>query len=258
MKDSDRVQIRLKHHLRELKLVSILQHYPLLDQQAREQGLSYEEFLLSLTELELRVRADNRLKCRIREARFPLLKTLEDFNFDEAPGLDRCMIQELMSGEYLKQHRNIIFLGKTKTGKTHLSIGLGVEACRQGMRTRFVNGFALANELIEARKERELSRLVSKYARHDLLILDELGYVPFSQEGAELLFEVLLECHGNASVIVTSNRGFADWSQLFGNATIIEALLNRLTHKAHVITCNWESFGPKEAPKPASLQFLPA
>ncbi len=252
----DNVQILLHHHLRELKLASILQHYPELERQAREQGLSYEEFLLSLTELELRVRAENRLKIRIRDARFPLWKTLEDFNFDEAPGLDRCLIQELMSGEYLKQRRNIIFLGKTRTGKTHLSIGLGVEACRQGMRTRFVTGFALANELIEARKERELSRLVSKYARYDLLILDELGYAPFSREGAELLFEFLVECHENTSMIITSNRGFADWIQVFGDATITEALLNRLIHKAHVITCNWESFGLKETPKPGLLLLL--
>jgi len=244
MKDS--TQILLNQHLKELKLANILQHYPALVRQAKESGTSYEEFLLSLTEIELRVRADNRLKRRIKEARFPLLKTLEDFNFDDAPDLDRRLVRELVSGDYLKQHRNIIFLGKTGTGKTHLSTGLGVEACRQGVRTRFITGCALANELIESRTEKALSRLISKYARYELLILDELGYVPFSKEGAELLFQVLAERHEKASVIITSNLGFADWTQVFGEARLTAALLDRLTHKAQIIPCTWESFRLKE------------
>jgi DNA replication protein DnaC len=248
-------QIFLNQHLKELKLANILQHYPSLVRQAKESGTSYEEFLLSLTETELRVRADNRLKRRIKEARFPLLKTLEDFNFDEAPGLDRRLVRELVSGEYLKQHRNVIFLGKTGTGKTHLSTGLGVEACRQGARTRFISGCALANELIESRTEKALSRLIGKYARYELLILDELGYVPFSKEGAELLFQVLAERHEKSSVIITSNLGFADWTQVFGEATLTAALLDRLTHKAQIIPCTWESFRLKETLKGRDASF---
>jgi DNA replication protein DnaC len=260
MKDStqmmkDSTQILLNQHLKELNLANILQHYPGLVRQAKESGISYEEFLLSLTEIELRVRADNRLKRRIKEARFPLLKTLEDFNFDEAPGLDKRLIREMVSGDYLKQHRNIIFLGKTGTGKTHLSTGLGVEACRQGVRTRFISGCALANELIESRTEKALSRLIGKYARYELLILDELGYVPFSKEGAELLFQVLAERHEKASVIITSNLGFADWTQVFGEATLTAALLDRLTHKAQIIPCTWESFRLKETLKGRDASF---
>jgi DNA replication protein DnaC len=253
MKDS--TQVLLNQHLKELKLANILQHYPGLVRQAKERGTSYEEFLLSLTEIELRVRADNRLKRRIKEARFPLLKTLEDFNFDETPGLDKRLVRELISGDYLKQHRNIIFLGKTGTGKTHLSTGLGVEACRQGVRTRFITGCALANELIESRTEKALSRLISKYARYELLVLDELGYVPFSKEGAELLFQVLAERHEKSSVIITSNLGFADWTQVFGEATLTAALLDRLTHKAHIIPCTWESFRLKETLKGKGASF---
>ncbi len=242
-------KIVLNQNLKELSLSIMLSHYPTLVRQAEENGLSYEEFLLSLTEMELRIRGENRLKRRIKEAKFPLLKTLESFNFDAAGSLDRRLIRELMSGQYLVNHQNIILLGKSGTGKTHLATGLGVEACRQGRRVRFVTGCGVVNELIESRSERVLSRLVSKYARHDLLIIDELGYVPFSKEGAELLFQVLAQRHEKASVIITSNLGFADWTQIFGEATLTAALLDRLTHRAHIITCAWDSFRLRETLK---------
>ena len=146
-------------------------------------------------------------------------------------------------------------MGKTGTGKTHLSTGLGVEACRQGVRTRFITGCALANELIESRSEKTLSRLIGKYARYELLILDELCYVPFSKEGAELLFQVRAERHKKSSVIITSNLGFADWTQVFGEATLTAALLDRLTHKAQIIPCTWESFRLRETLKGRDASF---
>lgn len=242
-------KIVLDHNLKALRLTIMLSHYPSLVRQSRENGISYEEFLLSLTEVELRIRGENRLKRRIKEARFPLLKTFEAFDFDKATGLDGRLIRELMSGQYLVDHQNIIFLGKSGTGKTHMATGLGVEACRQGKRVRFVTGCGLVNELVESRSERFLSRLIDKYARYDLLIIDELGYVPFSKEGAELLFQVLAQRHEKASVIITSNLGFADWTQIFGEATLTAALLDRLTHKAHIISCAWESFRLRESLK---------
>lgn len=247
MKES--VKILLDQNLKELKLSIMLGHYPSQVRQAQESGLSYEEFLLSLTEMELRIRGENRLKRRIREAHFPLLKTFEAFNFDAATGLDIRLMRELMNGQYLLDHRNIIFLGKSGTGKTHMATGLGVEACRQGKRVRFITGCGLVNEMIESRSERLLSRMISKYARYDLLIIDELGYVPFSKEGAELLFQVLAQRHEKASVIITSNLGFADWTQVFGEPTLTAALLDRLTYKAHVVTCAWESFRLRESLK---------
>jgi DNA replication protein DnaC len=243
------VKIVLDQNLKELKLGIMLSHYPAQVRQAQESGLSYEEFLLALTEMELRIRGENRLKRRIKEAHFPLLKTFEAFNFDAATGLDRRLIRELMGGQYLIHHQNAIFLGKSGTGKTHMATALGVEACRQGKRVRFTTGCGLVNELIESRSERSLSRLISKYARYDLLIIDELGYVPFSKEGAELLFQVLAQRHEKASVIITSNLGFADWTQIFGDPTLTAALLDRLTHKAHIITCTWESFRLRETLK---------
>jgi len=237
----------LTDNLKTLNLSHMLRQLEPQLRQAREQSLDYSDFLLSLTEIEMEGRAENRLKRRLREAKFPLLKTLDTFDCQAALGLDRRLLHQLASGDYISQQRNVIFLGKSGTGKTHLATGLGVEACRQGISTRFITGCALANELIEARQEHTLNRLMQRYARYGLLVLDELGYVPFSKEGAELLFQILAERHERRSVIITSNLGFADWIQVFGEPTLTAALLDRLTHKAHIVTCDWESYRLKES-----------
>jgi DNA replication protein DnaC len=231
-------EIVLKENLKALNLSHMSAHLGSLVRQARENGTSHEEFLLALSEVELQMRAENRLKRKLKEAKFPLLKTLEQFDYKSAPELDKRLIRELESGEYLREHRNIIFAGKSGTGKTHLATGLGVAACRQGIGTRFVNGCGLSNELLEAQSERRLSRVIQKYARYGLVVVDELGYVPFSKESAELLFQVLAERHERGSVIITTNLGFADWTQVFGDATLTAALLDRLTHKAHIMSFN--------------------
>jgi DNA replication protein DnaC len=236
------IEMVLKQNLKELKLSTMFTCLAEHIRQARETHQSYEEFLLGLTETELGVRAETRLKRRLREAKFPLLKPLEEFQFEQAIGLDARQIRQLCTGEYIDQHRNVIFLGKSGTGKTHLATGLGIEACKQGFRTRFVTGCGLANELLEAREERVLSRLLKRYAGYELLIVDELGYVPFSKPGAELLFQVLAERHERKSVIVTTNLGFAEWTQIFGEANLTAALLDRLTHQAAIINCSWESY----------------
>jgi DNA replication protein DnaC len=241
------VEILLPHQLKELKLSMMVKHYPSVARQAKESGWSYEEFLLGLTEVELQVRAENRLKRRVREAHFPLMKTLEGFTYEATPELDKRLIRDLASGEYIRERKNVILMGKSGTGKTHLAIALGIEACRQGLRTRFVSGSALANELIESRDEKRLSRIVQRYSQYSLLILDELGYIPFSKQGAELLFQVLAERHERGSIIITTNLGFADWTQVFGDPTLTAALLDRLTYKAHIITCSWESYRFKES-----------
>jgi DNA replication protein DnaC len=242
-------QIVLSDNLKALNLNHMRRQLEPVIRQAQENALDYGEFLLALTDHEIQMRSENRLKRRLREAKFPLLKTLEQISYEAAPGLDPRLVRHLESGEYLAQHRNVIFLGKSGTGKTHLATGLGVAACRQGLSTRFVTGCSLVNELIEAKKGKLLSRLIQRYARYGLLILDELGYVPFSREGAELLFQVLTERHERASVIITSNLGFADWTQIFGEATLTAALLDRLTHKAFILECNWESFRFRESLK---------
>lgn len=239
----------LANHLHELKLGAILRQYPSLVRQARETGQDYEEFLLTLAETEIRTRTENRLKRRIRDARFPLLKTFEQYRYESAPDLDRRLIEELKTGRYIQERRNVIFTGKTGTGKTHLAIALGIEACRQGIRSRFVTGSELVNELVESRSERILSRSIQRYAKSGLLILDELGYVPFSKEGAQLLFQVMADRYERGSMIVTTNLGFADWTQLFGDPTLTAALLDRLTHNAFIVNCNWESYRLQESLK---------
>ena len=234
----------VQHNLKALNLTNMARHLEQQLRQARDGGIDYGQFLLELTELELRIRSENSEKRRLKEAKFPLLKPLETFD-----QLDKRLVRDLAAGDYLKERRNVILMGKSGAGKTHLATALGLEACRQSKRVRFVTGYALANELIEARTERDLNRLLGRYARLDLLILDELGYVPFSKEGAELLFQILAERHERGSVIITTNLGFADWTQVFGDPNMTAALLDRLTHRAHIIECTWDSYRLKQSLK---------
>ena len=237
----------LTDNLKALNLSHMLRQREPQLRQAREQSLDYGDFLLSLTELERQGRTENRLKRRLREAKFPLLKTRKTFDYHAASGLDRRPLHPLASGEYISRPRNVIFLGNSGTGKTPLATGLGVEACRPGITTRFVTGCGLANELLEARPGHTLSRLIRRYARYGLLVRDARGDVPFSKEGAELLFQVWAARQERRSVSITSNLGFADWVQVFGEPTLTAALLDRLTHKAHIVTCDGESYcsGPQ-------------
>ena len=243
------VKAQLISNLKALKLSAVLSHLESQLRQARESKEDYADFLLNLSELEVATRMENGRKRRIHDARFPLIKPIETFQFEAAPELDIRQIKELLGGQYIREARNVIFLGRSGTGKTHLATALGMEACRQGVRTRFVTGCALANELIEARDEKLLSRVMKRYGSYGLLIVDELGYVPFSKEGAELLFQVLAERHEKKSVIITTNLGFGDWTQIFGDPTLTAALLDRITHKAHVINCSWESYRLKDTLK---------
>ena len=243
------VKAQLTANLKILKLSAVLGHLETQLRQARENKEDYAEFLMNLTELEVATRMENGRKRRTHDARFPLLKPIETFRFEAAPELDVRQFKELLGGQYIKESRNVIFLGRSGTGKTHLATALGMEACRQGIRTRFVTGCALANELIEARDERVLSRVMKRYAAFGLLIIDELGYVPFSKEGAELMFQVLAERHEKKPVVITTNLGFGDWTQIFGDPTLTAALLDRVTHKAHVINCSWESYRLKDTLK---------
>ena len=239
----------LIENLKSLKLSAMIANLAGHLRQGKQDKLEYEEFLLNLTEAEVQVRKENGCKRRLREAKFPLIKPLETFDFGAAPQLDARLIKELSGCEYVDKSRNIIFLGKSGTGKTHLATGLGMEACKQGIRTRFVTGCGLANELIEARDEKTLSRAVRRYAGYGLLIIDELGYVPFSKEGAQLIFQILAERHERKPVMITTNMGFGDWAQIFGDPSMTAALLDRITHKAHVISCTWESYRLKETLK---------
>lgn len=241
--------MELQANLKALNLTHMVRNLEGALRQARESGIGCGEFLLELTAAELQARADSRLARRTREAKFPLVKTLETFDPAAAPELDIRLLRDLAGGGYIRERRNVIFLGRSGAGKTHMATALGIEACRNNFRTRFVTCCGLVNELIEARQERALQRLVQKYVRYDLLILDELGYIPFTKEGSELLFQVLAERHERGSVMITTNLGFADWTQVFGDAAMTAALLDRLTHKAHIINCPWDSYRLKQSLK---------
>ena len=241
--------MELKENLKTLKLSTMASNLEGLVREARETGIGYDEFIFNLTVAELQGRSESRLARRIREAKFPLIKPLETFDLAAVPELDLRLFRELTGEDYIKEHRNVIFLGKTGAGKTHMATALGIEACKNNFRSRFVTCYGLVNELIEARQERTLQRLIQRYIRYDLLILDELGYVPFSKEGSELLFQVLAERHEKGSVMITTNLGFADWTQIFGDQVMTAALLDRLTHKAHIINCPWDSYRLKQSLK---------
>ena len=239
--------IELQANLKALNLSCMAHNLDGSLRQAKESGIGYDEFLLELTVAELQARAQNSLNRRIREAKFPLLKSIESFDLSAVPELDIRLFRELAEGGYIREHRNVIFLGRSGAGKTHMATALGIEACKNKFRTRFVSCYGLVNELIEARQEKALQRLIQRYIRYDLLILDELGYIPFSKEGSELLFQVLAERHEKGSVMITTNLGFADWTKVFGDPVMTAALLDRLTHKAHIVTCPWDSYRLKQS-----------
>ncbi len=243
------IKVQLMENLKHLKLAAITGGLEPSLRHAVESGMDFSEFLLHVTDMEVTSRMENGRKRRLRQARFPLLKPIEAFDFDAAKDLDFQLVKELLTGQYLNEARNVILIGKSGTGKTHLATALGMEACRIGKKTLFTTACGLANELVEAREEKILSRALKRYASVDLLVVDELGYVPFSKEAAQLLFQVLAERHERNSVIITSNMGFGDWTSVFGDAALTSALLDRVTHKAHIISCNWESFRFKETLK---------
>ena len=246
------MKMLLIENLKKLKLSTMIRDLESMIRQANQESLSYEEFLLNLSESEVQTRQENGRKRRLRDAKFPILKPMETFDFDASPGLEIRLMKELSNCDYTKKGRNIIFVGKSGTGKTHLSTALGMEACSQGIRSRFITGCGLANELIEARDEKQLGRAIKRYASYGLLIIDELGYIPFSKEGAQLIFQILAERHERKSVIITTNKGFGDWTEIFGDPSMTAALLDRVTHKAHIINCDWDSYRLKETLKRSS------
>ena len=239
--------IALTQNLKELNLSTMVRHLKECLRRARENGMDYDEFLLGLTRLELEVRAEKRFKRLLKEAKFPFMKTLETFNYDAAPGLDRNLIEKLSAGEYIWHRRNVIFKGKNGTGKTHLAVALGIDACKLGVTTQFAPICGIINELTEARNSKDLNRIIRKYSRYELLILDDLGCVPFSKEGSELLFQVFAERYERGSIIITTNLEFDEWTQNFGEPKLTEVLLDRLTHRAHIVSCTWQSYRLRES-----------
>jgi DNA replication protein DnaC len=235
-------QVLLAHHLKQLKLPTVLREYDKVARECARDGVDHARYLLRLVELELIERERRTVERRIREARFPAVKSLDSFDFAAIPSLNKMLVLELARGEYVARRENVIALGPSGTGKTHVALGLGLAACQRGLAVGFVTAAALVHELLEARDERRLLRLHARLTGYKLLIVDELGYVPLSPSGAELLFEVFSRRYERGSILVTSNLPFDEWTSVFGAERLTGALLDRLTHHVHILEMNGESY----------------
>jgi DNA replication protein DnaC len=214
---------------------------PLAEQALRERR-THLGYLEALLQAELEEREHRLMERRLREAHLPRMKTLEEFNFSQSPRVSAQQLHQLADGGYIGRAEPVIFIGDSGTGKTHLLTGLAVAACRQKRRVRFATAAALINELVEAKQQLQLRRALARWARYDLIALDELGYVPLAEVGAEFLFQVIAERAEKASVIVTTNLPFSEWTQVIPNARLCKALLDRITDRAHIIETGTESY----------------
>ena len=236
----------LDTYLKQLRLPTFLQNYRKFAEDAAQDNLGYDRFLLALAEQEIAQREQNRRVRRIKAARFPVLKELADFDFSALPGLNKQKVLDLARCEYIQQADSLLMVGNPGLGKTHIAIGLGLAACRQGHRVRFYNAAGLVNELTQAQDEHELPKFLATALKHKLIVLDELGFIPFSATGAHLIFQFCSTLYERVAMIVTTNLRFADWPQVFGDERLTAALLDRLTHKAHILEFVGESYRFRE------------
>lgn len=255
--------VLLHHHLKALRLPTVAAECEKVAKRAAADNVDHLSYLLQLFELEVLDREARAAERRLKAARFPTVKTLESFDFTARPSVNKVLIAELARCEYIDKRENLIFVGNPGTGKSHLATALAVAACHKGYRVRFFRTTELVTALIEARDERAFLRLKNALARLDLLALDELGYVPASKVGAELLFDVISTAYERTSLIVTSNLPFESWTEVLGSERLTGATLDRLTHRCHIIETKGESYrladaktrGRRAEPTPsASLQ----
>lgn len=246
-KTSTKSAVLLQHHLKALKLPTMNSECERIASRCAAENIDHLSFLLQLCELELIDRERRSADRRLKAAQFPNHKTLDSFDFQSQPSLNKVLITELMRGEYLDNRENILLVGNSGTGKTHLATALGIAACGQGKRVRFYRVTELITQLLEAREERDLLRLKKQLSKLDLLILDELGYVPASKTGAELLFDVISTAYERHSVIVTTNLPFENWTEVLGSERLTGAALDRLTHRCHILEASGESYRLQDA-----------
>ena len=232
-------------HTSELHLPTVRRRFRALAAEALREQQTPLAYLAALLEAEVAERADRRERRRLLDARFPLIKRLEDFRFDDNPNVPPSTIAALAEGSWISDRESIILIGESGSGKTHLATALAVCACQQGRRVRYTTLAALANELQEAESRRELQRIVSRYARIELLVLDELGYLALPAGAAELVFQVISERNERASLIVTTNLPFGEWTKVFPDPRLAKAVVDRLTHRAHIIETGSESWRSK-------------
>lgn len=249
---TDSPQVLLGHHLKKLRLPTFQSEYPKLARQCAAENKDHVQYLLRLCELELIERERRMIERRIKAAKFPATKSLDSFDFKTIPSLNKVLTMELARCEYVNKRQNVIALGPSGTGKTHVALGLGLAACQKGLKVRFTTAAALVHEMIEAVDERRLQRHQKQLTAQDLLIIDELGFVPLSKTGAELLFEVISQRYERGSIIVTSNLPFDEWTEVFGSERLTGAILDRLTHHVHILEMNGESYRLNQSRKAKS------
>jgi DNA replication protein DnaC len=235
-------QVLLAHHLKQLRLPTVLREYDKVARECARDGVDHPRYLLRLLELELLDRERRLVERRIRQARFPATKSLDSFVFTAIPSLNKMLVLELARCEYILRRENVIALGNSGTGKSHVALGLGLAACQRGFSVVFTTAAQLVHQLMEARDDKRLLRLQRELQAARLLIIDELGYVPLSPTGAELLFEVFSQRYERGSTIVTSNLPFEEWTAVLGSERLTGALLDRLTHHVHILPMNGESY----------------
>jgi DNA replication protein DnaC len=225
-----------------LRLPTVATQAVRLAEQAAKEKQSPLSFLEALLSAEVEEREQNAVARRIKEAQFPKVKTLDEFNFQEAQHLPVTLIRHLAEGGYIGKTEPVLFLGDAGTGKTHLATALGVAACRQRKRVRFTTAAEMVNELVEARHNNELSRVTARWTRYEVLVIDEMGYVALAEAGAEMLFQVIAGRTEKAAVVITTNLPFSEWTSVFPNARLCKAMVDRLTDRAHIIDTGDESY----------------
>lgn len=237
--DSDAL---LESYLRQLHLTNFLTYYRPFAADAARTNQDHVRYLLALAEQEVNQREQRLHQGRVKAARFPVLRELADFDFSLVPSLNKAYLLDLARGEYITRHEPILLIGNPGLGKTHVATALALMACRQGRKVRFWTAAGLANELLQAQDEHRLHRFNTQALKLDLIVLDELGFIPFAPTAAQALFTFCSALHERVAVIITSNLKFADWTQVFGDERLTAALLDRLTHHAHILELVGESY----------------
>jgi DNA replication protein DnaC len=239
--------VLLKHHLKALKLPTVLGECEKVALRCAVGNVDHLGFLLQLVELELIDRERKAAERRLKAARFPAPKTLDEFDFAARPSVAKPQILDLARGDYLTRRENVLFVGPSGTGKTHLATVLAMAACAQGKKVRFWRVTELITTLREAEQDRQLLRLRQHLAKLDLLVLDEFGYVPASKAGAELLFDVIATAYERSSIVLTTNLGFEQWTEILGPERLTGAALDRLTHRCVIVETTGESYRLQDA-----------
>jgi DNA replication protein DnaC len=237
---------RLHEHCQRLRLFQVAQELTARLEQAAKRELSYADFLDELLALEVGAKTAKHHQMRITMARFPFQKTLESFDFKFQPSIDVKLMRELTGGRYMESGDNVLFLGPPGVGKTHLAVALGIKACEQGVRTLFISATALITTLGRALAEGRLEERLKILTQPQLLIIDEIGYLPIDRQGANLFFQLVSRRYERGSIIITSNQSLGAWGEVFGDAVIASAILDRLLHHSITINIKGESFRLKE------------